>query len=191
MAEPQDRKRRQRSDARQPAVLDAAIRTLAERPDASMDEIARAAGVSRQTVYAHFPSREALIDAVTEHAAAEFTVLFDSLELDQVPPPKALTGLLELGWQVAGRYPFLWWQPAVSADKDEDRHGPILERMVDIVRRGQASGDFDASVPPQWLMSAIMALGRVTEDEVKAGRMTVDQATAAIQRGVLRLLGTG
>ena len=57
--------------------------------------------------------------------------------------------------------------------------------------RGQASGDFDASVPAQWLMSAILALGRVTEDEVKAGRMTVDQATTAIQRGVLRLLGAG
>ena len=191
MAEPQDRKRRQRSDARESAVLDAAVRTLAERPDASMDEIARAAGVSRQTVYAHYPSREALIDAVTQQAGAEFTVLFDSLELDQLPPPQALTKLLELGWQVAGRYPFLWWQPAVSADKDEERHGPILERMVDIVRRGQASGDFDSSVPAQWLMSAVLALGRVTEDEVKSGRMTVDQATAAIQRGVLRLLGTG
>jgi len=191
MAEPQDRKRRQRSDARESAVLDAAVRTLAERPDASMDEIARAAGVSRQTVYAHYPSREALIDAVTQQAGAEFTVLFDSLELDHLPPPQALTKLLELGWQVAGRYPFLWWQPAVSADKDEERHGPILERMVDIVRRGQASGDFDSSVPAQWLMSAVLALGRVTEDEVKSGRMTVDQATAAIQRGVLRLLGTG
>jgi len=191
MAEPQDRKRRQRSDARQSVVLDAAIRTLAERPDASMDEIARAAGVSRQTVYAHFPSREVLIDTVTEQASAEFSALFDSLGLDQVPPPQALTRLLEVGWQVAGRYPFLWWQPAVSSDKDEERHGPILERMVDIVRRGQASGDFDASVPAQWLMSAILALGRVTEDEVKAGRMTVDQATNAIQQGVLRLLGTG
>ena len=191
MAEPQDRKRRQRSDARQSVVLDAAIRTLAERPDASMDEIARAAGVSRQTVYAHFPSREVLIDTVTEQASAEFSALFDSLGLDQVPPPQALTRLLEVGWQVAGRYPFLWWQPAVSSDKDEERHGPILERMVDIVRRGQASGDFDASVPAQWLMSAILALGRVTEDEVKAGRMTLDQATNAIQQGVLRLLGTG
>lgn len=191
MAESQDRKRRQRSDARQSVVLDAAIRTLAERPDASMDEIARAAGVSRQTVYAHFPSREVLIDTVTEQASAEFSALFDSLVLDQVPPPQALTRLLEVGWQVAGRYPFLWWQPAVSSDKDEERHGPILERMVDIVRRGQASGDFDASVPAQWLMSAILALGRVTEDEVKAGRMTVDQATNAIQQGVLRLLGTG
>ena len=90
MAEPQGKKRRQRSDARQSVVLDAAIRTLAEHPDASMDEIARAAGVSRQTVYAHFPSREVLIDAVTEQAGTEFTALFNSLELDRVPPPQAL-----------------------------------------------------------------------------------------------------
>jgi AcrR family transcriptional regulator len=84
MAEPQGRRRRQRSDARQSiaAVIDAAIRTLGDRPDASVDEIARAAGVSRQTVYAHFPSRDALIDAVIEQASSEFTALFDGLDLD-------------------------------------------------------------------------------------------------------------
>ena len=68
MTQARARTRRQRSDARQSiaAVIDAAIRTLGDRPDASMDEIARAAGVTRQTVYAHFPSRDALIDAVVE-----------------------------------------------------------------------------------------------------------------------------
>jgi AcrR family transcriptional regulator len=192
MAETQARKRRQRSDARQSiaAVLDAAIRTLADRPDASMDEIARAAGVSRQTVYAHFPSRDALIDAVIEHASTEFTALFDGGNLDQASPAQALTRLLEAGWQIAARYPFLWLQPAVDPGKDADRHAPVLERMLDIVRRGQASGDFDASVPAQWLLSASLALGRATEDEVKAGRMTIEQATQAMHQGVLRLLGT-
>jgi AcrR family transcriptional regulator len=31
---------------------------LSAQPEASVEDIARAAGVSRQTVYAHFPSRE-------------------------------------------------------------------------------------------------------------------------------------
>ena len=90
MAEAQARRRGQRSDARQSiaAVLDAAIRTLADRPDASMDEIARAAGVSRQTVYPHFPSRNALIDAVIEQGTAEFAGLLDGVDLDQAPPPR-------------------------------------------------------------------------------------------------------
>jgi AcrR family transcriptional regulator len=191
MAEPQARRRRQRSDARQSvaAVVDAAIRTLAGRPDASVDEIARAAGVSRQTVYAHFPSRDALIDAVIEHASAEFTALFDGLDLDREPPARALTLLLDAGWQIAARYPFLWLQPAVDPGKDADRHAPVLERMLDIVRRGQASGDFDASVPAHWLLSASLALGRAAEDEVKAGRMTIERATQAMHQGVLGLLG--
>jgi AcrR family transcriptional regulator len=192
MAEAQARRRRQRSDARLSvaAVLDAAIRTLGERPDASMDEIARAAGVSRQTVYAHFPSRDALIDAVIQQASAEFTALLDGLDPGQAPPVQALTRLLDAGWQIAARYPFLWLQPAVDSGKDADRHAPVLDRMLDIVRRGQATGDFDDTVPAHWLLSACLALGRATEDEVKAGRMTIEQATRAMHQGVLRLLGT-
>jgi AcrR family transcriptional regulator len=191
-AESQARRRRQRSDARQSiaAVVDAAIRTLGERPDASVDEIARAAGVSRQTVYAHFPSRDALIDAVIEQASAEFTALFDGMDLDQAPPAQALTRLLDAGWQIAARYPFLWLQPAVDPGKDAGRHAPVLQRMLDIIRRGQASGDFDTTVPAHWLLSASLALGRATEDEVKAGRMTIEQATQAMHHGVLRLIGT-
>jgi AcrR family transcriptional regulator len=186
------RRRRQRPEARQSiaAVMDAAIQVLASRPDASMDEIARAAGVSRQTVYAHFPSRDALIDAVIERGTAEFTSILDGLDLDQAPPARALTRLLDAGWQIAARYPFLWLQPAVDPGKDAERHAPVLDRMLDIVRRGQASGDFDASVPASWLLSASLALGRATEDEVKAGRMTIEQATRAMHQSLLRLLGT-
>lgn len=193
MTQARARTRRQRSDARQSiaAVIEAAVRTLGDRPDASMDEIARAAGVSRQTVYAHFPSRDALIDAVIEQATAEVADLLDGLDLDQAPPAQALTRLLDAGWQVAARYPFLWLQPAVDPGKDADRHAPVLDRMLGIVRRGQASGDFDASVPAHWLLSACLALGRATEDEVKAGRMTIEQATQAMQQSVLRLLGAG
>ena len=192
MTEAQARRRRQRPEARQSiaAVLDAAIQTLASRPDASMDEIARAAGVSRQTVYAHFPSRDALIDAVIERGTAEFTSLLDGVDLDQARPAQALTRLLDAGWQIAARYPFLWLQPAVDPGKDAQRHAPVLDRMLDIVRRGQASGDFDASVPARWLLSAALALGRATEDEVKAGRMTIEQATHAMHQSLLRLLGT-
>ncbi len=192
MAEAQARRRRQRSDARQSiaAVLDSAIRTLAGLPDASMDEIARTAGVSRQTVYSHFPSRDALIDAVIERGTAEFAGLLDGVDLDQAPPAQALTRLLDAGWQIAARYPFLWLQPAVDSGKDADRHAPVLDCMLDIVRRGQATGDFDDTVPAHWLLSACLAMGRATEDEVKAGRMTIEQATRAVHQGVLRLLGT-
>ncbi len=187
----QPRRRRQRSDARHSitAILQAATQALRERPDASVDDIARAAGVSRQTVYAHFPSREALLDAVVERAAAEVTAALDTAGLDEAPPAVALTRLLDAGWQAAARYPFLWHLPAVSPDDDAARHGPVLDRLAEVIRRGQDSGDFDAAVPPGWLLTAALALGRAAEDEVKAGRMTIEEATRAVHHSFLRLFG--
>ena len=47
------------------AILEAATRVFFESgyADASMDEIAREAGVSKQTVYSHFGAKEALFGA--------------------------------------------------------------------------------------------------------------------------------
>ena len=154
-----------------------------------MEDIARAAGVSRQTVYAHFPTREALLDAIIEHATAEVTAAFDATGLDSLPPAAALVRLLDAGWQVTARYPFVWHLPAVSASQDASRHAPVLDRMLELIQRGQEGGDLDATLPPGWLLTASLALGRAAEQEVKAGRMTIEEATHAVHHSFLRLLG--
>ena len=46
------------------AILDAATAALARDPDASINDIAQAAGVGRVTLYGHFGSRAALLSAV-------------------------------------------------------------------------------------------------------------------------------
>jgi AcrR family transcriptional regulator len=183
------RRRRQRADARQSitAILRAAAEALNADPTASVEDIARAAGVTRQTVYAHFPSRDALLAAVIEEATAEVAAAFEASGLDEAPPPVALARLLDTGWRVAARYPFLWHLPPVSPGQDRDRHGPVLDRMLAIIERGQETGDFDRTLPPGWLLAAALALGRAAEDEVQAGRMTIDEAGHAVRQSYLRL----
>ena len=65
--------KRRRADAERSvaAILDAGLEALASDPDSSMSEIARRAGVVRATIYVHFPTRTALLDAVMEHATAQ------------------------------------------------------------------------------------------------------------------------
>jgi AcrR family transcriptional regulator len=169
--------------------LQAATETLNADPGASVEDIARAAGVSRQTIYAHFPTREALLDAIIERAAAEVIAAFDAAGLDDLPPGDALVRLLETGWQAAARYPLAWHLPAVSRQEDASRHAPVLGRLLELIKRGQESGDLDASMPAGWLLTACLALGRAAEDEVKSGRMTIDDASRAVHSSFLRLLG--
>jgi hypothetical protein len=130
-----------------------------------------------------------LLNAVIEQAAAEVTAAFDAAGLDDLPPAVALARLLEAGWQVAARYPFAWHLPGVTQQQDATRHAPVLNRMLELISRGQERGELDTALPPGWLLAASLALGRAAEDEVKAGRMTIEEATRAVHYSFLRLLG--
>ncbi|NUR83898.1 MAG: TetR/AcrR family transcriptional regulator, partial [Nonomuraea sp.] len=137
--------RRRRSDARRSigAILNAARVVLGDRPDASMEEIAAEARVTRQTVYAHFPSRDALMAALVEAAAADYATLLDAAELDTAPPAEALARFLDAGWQFLSRYPLLL-NPAVTRlhrPESNDPHDVVPPRRERIVRRGQQAGD--------------------------------------------------
>jgi hypothetical protein len=124
-----------------------------------------------------------------ERATSEVAAAFDAAGLDDLPPAAALVRLLEAGWQVAARYPIVWNLPVASPEQDASRHAPVLDRMLELIRRGQESGELDATLPPDWLLTASLALGRAAENEVKTGRMTIEEATHAMHHSFLRLLG--
>ena len=69
--------------------------------------IATTAGVTRQTVYAHFPSRDALIAALLHAAGAETLAAIYAAHLDTASPADALRQFLDIGWQLIRGYPFL------------------------------------------------------------------------------------
>ena len=83
----------------------------------------------------------------------------------------------------------MWHLPAVSPEQDASRHAPVLGRLLGLIRRGQDSGDLDTTLAPGWLLTASLALGRAADEEVKAGRMTFEEATHAVHHSFLRLLG--
>jgi AcrR family transcriptional regulator len=58
-----------RSDARRnrDAILAAALEALTESSDASLNAIAKRAGVANATLYRHFPTRERLVLATYQH----------------------------------------------------------------------------------------------------------------------------
>src|SRR5918912_406294 len=93
--------RRRRADAERNinAIINAALEALASDPDVSMAEIARRAGVVRATIYMHFPTREALLDAVMEHAVAEVAAATRAADPTRGEPEDALERVLRATWR--------------------------------------------------------------------------------------------
>src|ERR1700712_2346757 len=60
--------------------------------DASLDEIAKRAGVGPGTLYRHFPTRDALIDAVMRDWADRINADADEAAASDLPPRDALAG---------------------------------------------------------------------------------------------------
>ncbi|MFJ3673883.1 TetR/AcrR family transcriptional regulator [Streptomyces sp. NPDC090106] len=185
--------RRRRADARRSidAILNAARVVLGERPDASMDEIGAAAGVTRQTVYAHFPSRDALLLALIEAAAAEYLAALDAAALDTAAPAEALARFLDAGWQFLRRNPLLL-NPAGPGAPRPGRNAlsdPVPPRLEQLIRRGQDTGDFGAHLPAGWLAAAVIGLQHTAAAEVTAERLTTDEAAALCLRSALLLCG--
>jgi AcrR family transcriptional regulator len=184
--------RRLRSDARRSmdTILNSARTVLGERPDASMEDIATAAGVTRQTVYAHFPSRDALIAALIHAAGAETLAAIDSARLDTAPPADALRQFLDIGWELIRGYPFLLG-PALTRipPGSNDPHHAGTARLEQLIRRGQRVGDFDRTLPATWLADAVIGLFRTAAEQVAAGRLTPSEAAAMLLDSTLRLCG--
>ena len=89
---------RSRSQINRDRILDAARTCFADDPDASMDDVAKAAGVVRRTVYAHFPSRDVLVEGLADDAAASLARALDLPEPDD--PAVALTVGVLRTWPV-------------------------------------------------------------------------------------------
>src|SRR5262245_26610502 len=86
------------------AILDAAAHALAERTDASMADVASAAGVGRATLYRYYPSREALLDALAAEALADAGARLADAGLDRVPVPEAIERIVRALVAVGDRY---------------------------------------------------------------------------------------
>ena len=152
-----------------------------------MAEIARRAGVVSATIYVHFPTRETLLEAVTERALAETAAAIAEAEPERGEPADALARVVSATWRKLGRYHALVAINTADHTHEElhQSHEPVLGTLLPLIRRGQAAGDFRADVPPAWHLAIVMALIHAASGELRAGRVPESDAEAALVATVL------
>ncbi|MGX5187261.1 TetR/AcrR family transcriptional regulator [Streptomyces avermitilis] len=138
-----------RADANRRRILDVALAELLRDPDASMDQIARAAGVVRRTVYGHFPSREALISTLVDGAVEAVAAAHAAGRESVADPAESLARSTLAVWEIADRYRILvaLAQRSVTVQGIRDRLTPVRQACVELLRRGLEQGVFDSPLP--------------------------------------------
>ncbi|MDH6452984.1 MULTISPECIES: TetR/AcrR family transcriptional regulator [unclassified Streptomyces] len=182
--------RSSRADANRRRILDVALAELLRDPDASMERIARAAGVVRRTVYGHFPSREALIGALVDGAVEEVATAHAAGREGTEDLALAVAGSVLALWEVADRYRLLV-ELARRGDIGQgvrERLAPVRAARTELLRRGLDEGVFVSPLPApalahvhERMMFAVMeAVHDGLLDAREAGRTTaVTVLTAA------------
>jgi AcrR family transcriptional regulator len=153
------------------AMLEQATVLLALRPDAGMDELAAAAGVSRATFFRRFPSRLALITELLHSCIDDYIAAVDAAEPERGPAAEALERVLR---QIARARPsqaLLARQPVPEVVEAElsERYAATDERIVAVVRRGQDEGAFRVDLPANWVLVVIDWLPVAIADGLKRG----------------------
>ena len=168
------RKRRADAERSISSITDAARQVLASDPDASMAEIARRAGVVRATVYMHFPTRTALLDAVQDYATAQVAEAIRGAEPDRGEPQEALERVLRATWHQLSQFHAVLGLniKRLSAKELHRRHLPMTTQFIPLLERGQAAGVFRSDVSALWLIAVVRAIVHVASTELEAGRLS-------------------
>ena len=189
MADTPNKSRRPRADAeRNRLALIAAAKTAFSRDGAtaSLEDIARTAGVGIGTLYRHFPTRDALIEEVYRQAVGQLGAAADSL-METHEPVEALREWLLLFIAYMGTKRLM--AGAINslsggADRVYAGSGDVMRGALErLVRHAEAHGDIRAVAEPYDLLRAIAGILYVSpEDDWEPGaRAMVDVIIAGLR----------
>ncbi|MER6185522.1 TetR/AcrR family transcriptional regulator [Streptomyces sp. NPDC001652] len=180
-----------RADVNRRRILDVALAELLRDPDASMDQIARAAGVVRRTVYGHFPSREALVSTLVDGAVEAVAAADEAGRKDVEDPARALAASILAVWEVADRYRILvaLAQRSVTMQGIRERLAPVRESSEDLLRRGLEAGVFASPLPVPALAYVHEQLVFAVMEAVNDGLLAPEEAGRSAAVTVLTAAG--
>ena len=155
--------RRPRADAlrNRERVLKAAKTVFsAGGPDASLEAVARRAGVGIGTLYRHFPSREALFEAVYRHEVDELAALAE--QLGEAAPVEALRRWLRSNVEFIATKKGMATALALAGQGTPELRAYSFNHLTTAIRalldRAVAAGEIRADVTPEDILRTVIGL---------------------------------
>jgi AcrR family transcriptional regulator len=168
---PAKRPEARRADARQnrDRLIAVAREALHESPDASLNSIAKRAGVGPGTLYRHFPNRESLVFAVYLDDVEEVSAKAPDL-LAEHPPVEALRAWFELlSDRIRAKHGLGEALRSPEAEKAiAESYAPVTAAIEELIAAGEQAGELKRGLDPSDVLLLMSFLWRTADDD--AGR---------------------
>ncbi|MFT4233688.1 MAG: TetR/AcrR family transcriptional regulator [Microbacterium sp.] len=185
--------RARRADARanREAILRAASELLRIDPDASIDQIAEAAGLSRRSIYGHFDSRDELLTQLVSQGAARITEAMAGIHDDDPARELALTGAAL--WTQVADVKLAARMAVTSALSGAVAWGlaDVRAALRDTAMRGIRSGVFRDDHDPDMLARLIERVAIDVLDEAVERELSDGEAQRLVVVAALGVAGLG
>jgi AcrR family transcriptional regulator len=130
-------------------------------PDSSMEAVARRAGVGIGTLYRHFPTREALFEAVYRREVEQLAELAEAMMTDPAPV-EALRRWLRSNVEFVATKRGMSTALALAAHSTSELSAYSFGRLTKALRalmdRAAAAGEFRADISPEDLLRAFIGM---------------------------------
>ncbi|WP_217178395.1 TetR family transcriptional regulator [Streptomyces sp. AC495_CC817] len=160
-------------------ILATAREELGRNPDVTLEELARAAGVVRRTLFGHFPGRAALLEALAEEAAETLRSTVEAGAGEgaaagaEESAERALARFVFRMWPVGDRYRMLLAlaRRDLGSERVAEVLAPAREATTGILERGQRDGVFHSHLPPAVLSAGLEAMHVSLLESVNTGAL--------------------
>jgi AcrR family transcriptional regulator len=195
---PISRPRRRDAAANRSAILAAAVTCLREQPDATLQVIADAAGLTRRALYGHFATRELLLAELVVTGAARVTA-----SLERLTGPNAPHSLDEDDSRVAiARMGSALWREVADvrvmarlAVRGEfvssvaEALAPVRRELLAVVTRGVAAGELRQDITPELLSRLVEGAALAVLDETTRTPLTAGEGSRLVMQATLAMVG--
>ena len=181
--------RKPRADAERNRIrlLETAKAAFAEKGSgASLDEIARTAGVGAGTLYRHFPTRDALVAAVYRNETEQLVVAASRLAETHPPVTALREWLLQFVDYIATKHGMNEVLNSIvggTSDLYSASTAQVKQAMAKLVDRAVASGDIGLDLDPLDLLRALAGVANIGlgPDGERAAKSLVDILIAGVR----------
>jgi AcrR family transcriptional regulator len=170
--------RAQRADAcrNRDRLLDVASEAFATSGiDASLEKIAKTAGVGIGTLYRHYPNRDALVEAVYRHNVELLCCGAEELSAT-LPPDEALAEWMQrfISYVASKKGLAAYLKSVVSADSDlfVSTHARVQQTINSLVDRAAAAGTIRSGVEGMDLLRALSGVCLMADQPGGVGQGT-------------------